>query len=94
MLPNFDALWDYNDPQGTEAGFRALLPGAEGARDPSYLAELLTQIARAEGLQGHVDAAHRTLDAVEPLLREAGDRARVRGCDPPSWRATWAVLTG
>jgi tetratricopeptide (TPR) repeat protein len=77
-LPNFDALWDYSNPQGTEQAFRALLPTAEAAGDVSYLAELLTQIARTEGLQQRFDDAHRTLDTVEPLLPAAGARARIR----------------
>lgn len=77
-LPDFDALWDYNDPQGTEKQFRGLLHRAEAAGDARYLAELLTQIARTQGLQQRFDEAHRTLDSVEQLLPEAGDRARVR----------------
>lgn len=77
-LPSFDALWNYDDPSGTEAQFRRLLPQARASGDPTYLAELLTQIARTEGLQQHFDEAHRTLDDVESLLSVAGDRARIR----------------
>lgn len=77
-LPDFDALWDYNQPAATEAQFRALLPQAEAAGDPGYLAELLTQIARTEGLQRRFAEAHRTLDQVEPLLADDQGQARVR----------------
>lgn len=77
-LPSFDDLWNYEDPAGTEAQFRRLLPQARASGDTSYLAELLTQIARTEGLQLRFEDAHRTLDEVEPLLAAAGGRARVR----------------
>lgn len=81
-LPDFDALWNYDDPAATEVKFRALLPRAEAAQDASYLAELLSQVARTEGLQKRFDEAHKTLDRAEALLRDdrgpAGERARVR----------------
>src|SRR5688500_531281 len=63
-LPDFDKLWDYNDPAATEQKFRALLPQAEASGDPSYRAQLLTQVARAQGLQRKFDDAHATLDQV------------------------------
>jgi tetratricopeptide (TPR) repeat protein len=77
-LPNFDDLWDYNQPDATETRFRALLPLAEASADRSYLAELLTQIARAEGLQRRFAEAHQTLDRAEALLTDAMRRARAR----------------
>src|SRR5688572_14951557 len=77
-LPDFDALWDFADPAATEAKFRALLPQAEAAKDPGYLAELLTQVARTEGLRGRFDDAHKTLDRAEALLKGDMPRARVR----------------
>lgn len=77
-VSRFDALWNPDDPAGTEAQFRRLLAQARAGDDPSYLAELLTQVARAETLQQRFDDAHRTLDEAEPLLTTAGGRARVR----------------
>lgn len=77
-LPPFDDLWNYDDPSGTEAQFRRLLPQARASGDPSYVAELLTQIARTVVLQQRFEDGHRTLDEVEPLLSTAGERARVR----------------
>lgn len=77
-LPNFDTLWDYSRPAETEGRFRALLPTAEAAGDVSSLAQLLTQIARAEGLQRRFEAAHQTLDRAEALLETAPAVARVR----------------
>ena len=78
MLPDFDALWDYDHPAKTEAAFRALLPQAEASGDPSYLIELLTQIARTQGLQRDFAAAHQTLDQALARLSDDLKRARVR----------------
>jgi len=75
---DFDSLWNYSDPAGTESRFEALVPAARTSGDAAYLAELLTQIARAQGLQQRFDVAHQTLDQAQALLPVAGDRARVR----------------
>ena len=79
-LPDFDILWDYDHPGATEKKFRELLPAALDSRDLSYLTQLLTQIARAEGLQRKFQDAHNTLDRVEKALlkAEADDETRVR----------------
>ncbi len=69
-LPDFRKLWNYNDPKGTEEKFRSILPDAETSGDADYLAQLLTQIARAEGLQGKFDDAHATLDRALQLISE------------------------
>jgi tetratricopeptide (TPR) repeat protein len=73
---NFDVLWDYNQPAATEARFRELLP--QLADDPARQAELLTQIARAQGLQRHFDEAHATLDSVEAQMAIIPVRVRIR----------------
>ncbi len=77
-LPDFDALWDFNNPAATEQKFRDLLPAAQSSVDISYLAQLLTQIARTEGLQRKFDDAHRTLDQVQAMLTADHKLARVR----------------
>jgi len=64
-VADFDKLWNFGDPAGTEAKFRALLPEAERAWSAGDRAELLTQIARTQGLQRRFDEAHRTLDEAE-----------------------------
>jgi tetratricopeptide (TPR) repeat protein len=74
--PDLDARWDFGDPAASEAIFRSRLPAA-AAGDPGRHAELLTQIARAEGLQRRFDAAHATLDEAEAIAA-ASPRARVR----------------
>src|SRR5690242_19265989 len=80
FLPDFDALWDYARPAETEVAFRALLPQAQAqaSHNPSYYLELLTQIARTQGLQRDFAAAHQTLDAVQGQLTDDLCRARVR----------------
>jgi hypothetical protein len=70
-LPDFDQWWDYDEPAETERKFHALLDRAKASGDASYHAQLLTQIARAQGLQRSFDQAHRTL----ALL---GGRAHIR----------------
>lgn len=77
-LPDFDSLWDYDHPGATEKKFRDLLPAALDSRDLPYLTQLLSQIARAEGLQRKFDAAHKTLDRVQKGLDKTDDRSRVR----------------
>jgi tetratricopeptide (TPR) repeat protein len=77
-LPDFDALWDYEHPAQTEAAFRALLPQAQASGNLSYTLELLTQVARTQGLQREFAAAHQTLDQVQTLLTTELSRAKVR----------------
>ncbi len=73
---DFDQLWNYDDPAGTELKFRELLPAV--AVDAGRHVELLTQIARTQGLQRQFEAAHATLDEAERLLKPDLPRARVR----------------
>ena len=46
-LPDFDTLWDYSNPTQTEVKFREILPQFPEGNERL---ELLTQIARAQGL--------------------------------------------
>lgn len=68
VLPDFDKLWNYNDPAGTEKEFRKLLDPAAASGDDTYYYALQTQIARCQGLQGKYDDAHKTLDRVEKVI--------------------------
>jgi len=77
-LPDFDALWNYDDPAATEVALRELLPQARASGDRDYLAQLLTQIARTQSLQQRFDDAHTTLDEAEGLLPAGASVARVR----------------
>jgi tetratricopeptide (TPR) repeat protein len=77
-LPDFDALWDYHNPAKTEQLFLEVLPVAQNDGDDDYLAQLLTQIARTQGLQRKFDVAHQTLDEVKELLCEKTPIAQIR----------------
>ena len=75
-IPDFDALWDYSHPDKSEERFRETILHVPEDH-PAHL-ELLTQIARAQGLQRKFDRAHQTLDQVEKRLSEYASRAKVR----------------
>src|SRR5438093_13113291 len=77
-LPDFDKLWDYAHPEISEQRLRELLPRAVDSLDLSYLAQLLTQIGRAEGLQRKFEGAHKTLDRVDKALPKADGRTLSR----------------
>jgi tetratricopeptide (TPR) repeat protein len=73
-LPDFDSLWDYSAPDKSEAKFREILSEFSGQDE----LEVLTQIARAQGLQGKFEDAHQTLEEVEKQLGEGPSRVHVR----------------
>ena len=73
-----DALWDYNHPAESEAAFRRALEEWDAQADLDLQLELLTQIARAQGLQRRFDEAHATLDTVEVQLGGATSRVLIR----------------
>jgi tetratricopeptide (TPR) repeat protein len=77
-LPNFDKLWDYGNPASTGAKFREILPAARQAGNADYLAQLMTQIARTESLQGNFDKSDSILDEVKPILTNDLAVARAR----------------
>ena len=77
-LPDFDSFWNYDDPAGTEARFRELLPKARESGNMEYLAELLTQIARSQGLQQKYAEAGATLNEAAELIKPDMKRAQVR----------------
>ncbi|WP_439593446.1 hypothetical protein [Microbacterium sp.] len=75
-----DALWDFSDPSGSEARLRA---AAGTETDAATRAELVTQVARALGLQERFAEGHAELDAVAsdaPVVgvRIALERGRLR----------------
>jgi tetratricopeptide (TPR) repeat protein len=72
-----DALWDFDDPAGSEARFRSFVDRARAANDP-LLAEALTQLARAQGLQHRFAEAGRSLAEAEAALIPSDVRGRIR----------------
>jgi len=77
-LPVIDQLWNYNDPAGSEAKFRDLLAKARAAGNLPYAAEVMTQIARAQGLQQKYAEADQTLDETVKVLTPDMKTASVR----------------
>ncbi|MCX6048472.1 MAG: tetratricopeptide repeat protein [Chloroflexi bacterium] len=77
---NFDQLWDYNQPALSEERFRQRLQTVEPTA--ALYAEILTQLARAQGLQRKFSEAHQTLDQAQTLLdalpTQPSTRARLR----------------
>ena len=73
---DFDSLWDYAKPDETEKKFREMLQHL--SQEDAIALELLTQIARAQGLQRRFDEAHKTLDLVEKKLSTDPSRAKIR----------------
>lgn len=84
------AMWDFDHPERSESVLRAAADGSAAA--PARQAELLTQVARAMGLQGRCDEAHHVLDALAPtteplavrVLLERGRLHRSAGDAPPA----------
>lgn len=76
--PDFDKLWDYNDPAATEIKFREILPEVEKFGDKDLIAQLHTQIARTFSLRSKFEEAHKILDSVLVMLSEDTPVAEVR----------------
>jgi tetratricopeptide (TPR) repeat protein len=64
MADRLRPLWDFDDLDGSEARFREQLDDEES---DAGRAEVLSQLARVEGLRGDFEAAARVLDKAEPL---------------------------
>ncbi len=73
---NFDQLWDYDQPATSEQRFRQYLPTVE--HESAVYVELLTQLARAQGLQRKFSEAHQTLDQAQTLLGHQPPHAMLR----------------
>lgn len=77
-MTGFDTLWNYDDPAASEVAFRQVLPQARNSGDANVHAELLTQIARAQGLQRKFNEARATLDEADALITDDMTRPRIR----------------
>ncbi len=75
-LPDLKTLLDFDKPGESEQALRALLTNQQADLDAELT--LLTQIARAQGLQEHFTEAHQTLDDVERRLTDETPAARIR----------------
>lgn len=77
-IPDFMALWDYNDPAATAERFERVLARVEASENEAAHAELQTQIARTYSLRGAFDRANEILDEVESMLTDDAPRPRIR----------------
>lgn len=77
-LPDFDAWWDYQNPDATEEKFQELLKKPEVSENKSYHCQLLTQIARTKGLQRKFEQSHQTLDQAQQLIDDTHSVEQVR----------------
>ena len=73
MTDRLRPLWDFDDLEGSERRFRELL---ETETDSAARAEVLTQLARVEGLRGDFDTGERLLE--EAAAAGASDAVRAR----------------
>ena len=71
-----DRAWDFDQPAESEARFRRELAATKD--NSAAQLELLTQVARAQGLQREFDKAHATLDTVERALPGRPERVAIR----------------
>lgn len=78
ILEDFDKLWNYSEPAQTEAKFKDLIPSVQSSGNKDYYLQLITQIARAQGLQRKFDEAHKTLDEVEKKIKQDTPIAETR----------------
>ena len=67
MAMDWQALWNFDDPAGSEQRFREAMHGASA--DDALLLE--TQVARSYGLRGDFATAREVLAGVEPKLGSA-----------------------
>jgi len=77
-LADLDGLWDFEDPAESERRFEVVVRRARIEGQGTLLAEALTQLARAQGLQRRFDDATRTLDSAEDGLVPEDRRGHVR----------------
>lgn len=74
-LPSLDGLWDFDQPQASEARFRDRL--AQPGQALAASLEARTQLARALGLQGRFAEGHAELDRVDQALLSHPELRRV-----------------
>jgi tetratricopeptide (TPR) repeat protein len=78
LLPALETLFVYDDPVGSEERLAILSHDPLVQANPAYHCELLTRLARSQGLQRRFEDAHATLDrALGLVCDDAACRVRV-----------------
>ncbi|PHV12943.1 tetratricopeptide repeat protein [Chitinimonas sp. BJB300] len=75
---DIDALWNNMQPEEAEKQLRQAINKAKQAGDQFTANEALTQLARAQGLQGRLDEAQATLDQVRDVLSDQSPTLSLR----------------
>jgi tetratricopeptide (TPR) repeat protein len=70
-FPDFDGYWRSDDLAMTEAKIQSLLPTNWASEWTTKTVELLTQLARAQALQGKFSEARSTLDQAHQMIFES-----------------------
>jgi hypothetical protein len=73
-----DRFRDFSNPSQSEARFHDQISKPDLERSGSQRVELMTQLARAQRLQGRFDDGNGTLDEAGTLLDLSSGRAAVR----------------
>ena len=77
-LPDWRAMWDFQDADATEVRFREAIAAGRERGDAAYVAIVTTQLARTFGLRKRFDEAHATLDLVESAAETGSPELRIR----------------
>jgi tetratricopeptide (TPR) repeat protein len=77
VLEEIDALWDYDDPSGSERTFQQVLQ-ASNTNNAEFQAQVLTQIARCQILQRRMEQGQATLDQAAQILSNQTPIAHIR----------------
>ena len=75
---DIDALWDYSDPKNSELRFEAALALLSNETQSLLYAELLTQKARAIGLQQNYNRAKSVLNEALTIVGDQSSVALMR----------------
>jgi tetratricopeptide (TPR) repeat protein len=73
-----DAAWDFSDPGASESRFQTLADDVQPSDNPLARTEYLTQVARAQGLQGKFEKARATLEGIKATTGPTRTKATVR----------------
>lgn len=81
QLRQIERLWQYNNPKESESRFHAFLDSLKSSSDKydhDFAAEILTQIARAQGLQGKFKQGLESIYKAESEIKSTSGRGWVR----------------
>lgn len=93
-LPDIDSLWDFQNPAGSETRFRELAQEPRTGEQAAYLACVLSQLARALGLQRRFDEAEAVLAEAESVAARAAPAPSAGECGVHPFRVRLLLERG